>query len=158
MLLSFVRALSLALLLSLTPGQPPAGHGAGEAQPERAEAFTIVVNEANPLADLTRDQAARLFLRKVGRWQSGDPVMPVDLPSSSPVREAFSTRVLGRSVSAIRAYWNAQIFSGREPPPPEKASEADVLAFVRSTPSAIGYVARDTELPKGVRAITVKSR
>ncbi len=141
-------AIVLLTLACLNPGSSSSAH-------VHQDAFAVVVHESNPLATMPREQVARMFLRKVGRWSSGAPVMPVDLPVASPVREAFSEQVLGRSVAAVRAFWNARIFSGRDTPPPEKVSETEVLAFVRSTPNAIGYVSVDTPLPRGVRAIGI---
>jgi hypothetical protein len=63
--------------------------------------------------------------------------------------------VLSKSVSSIKAYWQQQIFSGRDVPPPEKQSEAEVLEFVRSNATAIGYVSPVAVLPRGVRVLTV---
>jgi hypothetical protein len=59
-------------------------------------------------------------------------------------------------VNAIASYWQQQIFAGKDVPPPEQATEADVLAFVRDNAGAVGYVAAGTALGAGVRAVTVR--
>ena len=46
----------------------------------------------------------------------------------------------GRKTSAVRSYWLQAIFSGRGVPPPEKASDGDVIAHVKEHVGAIGYV------------------
>ena len=48
-----------------------------------------------------------------------------------------------------------QIFSGRANPPPARASDADVLTYVRSNPGAIGYVAGGVELGSGYGGVTL---
>ena len=68
--------------------------------------------------------------------------------------EGFSKSIHGKTAAAVKSYWNQQIFSGREVPPVEKKSDAEVLSFVRSTPGAIGYVS-DTASTDGVRVVTI---
>ena len=116
--------------------------------------YVVVAHDSAPLA-LGRDGVARLFLKKAAHWPDGTPASPVDLPPAAPVRAAFSREVLGRSVASVRAYWQAELFQGRDTPPPEKPDELAVLAHVRATRGAVGYVARGTELPPGVHALVV---
>lgn len=144
-----VRVALLALVALAGPG---AGRAAGQG---RGEIWVVVVHEDNPTVVLTREQVTRLFLKKVTRWSTGAVVEPVDLAADSPVRAAFTQSVLARSVPTVKAYWNARIFSGRDTPPPERPTQAEVLAYVRSTPAAAGYVAADVPLPPGVRVLTV---
>src|SRR5215213_3453260 len=67
--------------------------------PARADAFMIVVNDQNATSAMSRALVSRYFLKKVSRWDSGAVALPVDLPADSPVRDAFSRRVLSKSVS-----------------------------------------------------------
>lgn len=113
-----------------------------------AQAYVIVVNEAGP-ASLSKDDVSRIFLKK------NKDLTPVDQQKDAKVRSAFTKAVLGRPISAIISYWQQQIFSGGDSPPVEKGSDADVLAFVRNNPKAIGYVAAGTDLGAGVRAVTM---
>ena len=102
--------------------------------------FLIVVNTGNEIEAMEKDQISKIFLKKITKWANGSRVEPVDLDSQSPVREAFSRDVHGRSVSSIKNYWQRQIFSGRDTPPAELESDAKVIQFVSSHPGAIGYV------------------
>jgi ABC-type phosphate transport system substrate-binding protein len=120
-----------------------------------ASGFVVVVNDQNAVATLPRAQVSRYFLKKISRWDSGAIAMPVDLPADSPVREAFSRRVLARSVTSVKAYWQQQIFSGRDVPPPEKPSDDAVLEYVRMNVAAIAYVSPNVVLPRGVRVLDV---
>ena len=102
--------------------------------------FRIVAHPSNGSSRLSREFLTRAFLKKVTRWGDGEAIRPVDLPPGSGTRRAFSESVLNRSVAAVRAYWQQRIFSGRDVPPPELASDDEVLSYVRKTPGAIGYV------------------
>jgi ABC-type phosphate transport system substrate-binding protein len=123
--------------------------------PVRGEGFVVVVNEQNTVATMPRARVSRLFLKKVSRWDSGVVALPVDLPADSPVRDAFTRRVLSKSVGSVKAYWQQQIFSGRDVPPPEKPGDDAVLEFVQSNPAAIAYVSPLAPLPRGVRVLGV---
>lgn len=123
--------------------------------PASGNVFMIVVNDQNATPAMSRALVSRYFLKKVSRWDSGAVALPVDLPADSPVRDAFSRHVLSKSVSSIRAYWQQQIFSGRDVPPPEKPDDAAVLEFVRANPAAIAYVSSVATLPSGVRVLTI---
>jgi hypothetical protein len=116
--------------------------------------YALVVNASNPVSSLTRIEVSNLFLRKATKWPDGSLVHPVDLPSSSPVRAAFSREIHGKSVASISSYWQQQIFSGRSVPPSERESPAEIIAYVRSDPEAIGYI--PAGLPQsGVKVLQV---
>jgi len=116
--------------------------------------YWVVVHPDNPIDTLERSEVSRLFLKKATRWSDGTPVVPVDLPEKAPAREAFSKDIHGRTAAAIKKYWQQKVFSGEAAPPPEVTSEADVLAHVRSDPSAVGYVSDEAVL-KGVKILDV---
>lgn len=135
--------LSLVALAAI--GAPAASQQSG---------YAVIVNEANSVATLSAEEVSKIFFKKTHRWTNGQDVVPVDLPESAPAREAFSAAVHGKSVGAVRAYWQQQIFSGRAVPPAEKPSDEQVVAFVRSTPGAIGYVSAGASL-SGVKRVQV---
>lgn len=115
--------------------------------------FRVVVNTANPVESMTGEQVARAFLKRTSTWAHGEPLEPVDQGSGAEVRARFSEDVFEKEVPWIKSFWQKQIFSGRAAPPPELASDAAVLAFVRSKAGAIGYVGTSTPLGPGVKAI-----
>ena len=117
--------------------------------------YRVVVNSENPISSLSRDQASKLFLKKVRTWEHGVTVLPVDLVGSSPVREEFTREIHGKSVSAVKNYWQQQIFSGRNTPPPEKTSDGDVISYVKSSPGAIGYVSGKADV-KEVKVVRIE--
>jgi ABC-type phosphate transport system substrate-binding protein len=127
-----------------------AGHRSGAAEP-----FLVIVNAANPVSSMSVRELSTTFMKKVARWPHGDEVTPVDLKDTSAVRESFSRRIHEKSTAAVKAYWQKMIFSGRDVPPSEKSTSAEVVAYVRANRGAIGYVAADTALGAGVKALKV---
>ena len=125
----------------------------GEAQ---AQGFQLVVNAANPVASISADEASKLFLKTAAKWKHGAPAVAVDQPPDTPARAAFSTKVHRRTAAAVFSYWQQQIFSGKDVPPPEKAGDEAVLAFVRANPNAVGYVSTDAALGAGVKRLAVQ--
>jgi ABC-type phosphate transport system substrate-binding protein len=121
-----------------------------------AQGFVVVVNAANPITSLKKDRANGIFLKRATRWDDGSPVLPVNLEPSSPTREAFSRAVHGKGVGAVESVWQQEIFSGKEAPPPQRSSEAEVLSFVRAHPGAIGYVRAGTTLGDDVKVVPVQ--
>lgn len=125
------------------------------AVPAQAQDFKVIVNSANTSADLSPATLTKLFLKEAGSFPNGAAASPVDLGKDSPVRNAFSKKVLGRSSAAVETYWQQQIFSGKEVPPPRKASDDEVVAFVKANPGAIGYVSAGASTA-GVKVVDVR--
>ncbi len=124
----------------------------GQAQPE---GFIVIVNTQNPLGSAAAEFLGQIFLKKVSHWDDGEFARPVDLSPDSPARRAFSHHVLGRSVAAVRHYWQQRIFSGRDVPPPELDSEDAVLHYVARNRGAVGYVSATAKLA-GLKALSVR--
>lgn len=119
--------------------------------------FKIVINEANTTTTITKANLSDCFLKQAATytWISGQSLIPIDQAASSEIRRAFSTEIHGRDVNAVKSFWQRQIFSGKAAPPQEKASDDEVLAFVRENPGAVGYVAADAVLGPGVKELEI---
>ncbi|MGO9088573.1 MAG: hypothetical protein ACLQBK_25490 [Candidatus Sulfotelmatobacter sp.] len=119
----------------------------------QAKSYKVIVNPSNPVSSMSREEVSRIFLKKTTKFPDGRGASPVDLPANSPTRESFSKDVHGKSTSAVDAYWQQLIFSGRDIPPPQK-SESGVLEFVRSNENGIGYVSASADTA-GAKVISV---
>lgn len=64
-------------------------------------------------------------------------LVPVD---NAAAQELFLSKVMKMSVTAYNASWTKKSFRDGLSPPPLRSSDAEVIAFVRRTPGAIGYV------------------
>jgi ABC-type phosphate transport system substrate-binding protein len=121
----------------------------------KTQGFKVIVNSSTDISSLSKREVSRLFLKKVKTWDNDLKVSPVDLSSKDEARQMFSKEIHGKSVSAIEAYWQQRVFSGRDVPPPERSSDASVVDFVRHNPGAIGYVSETADV-RGVRVIDVQ--
>jgi ABC-type phosphate transport system substrate-binding protein len=141
---SRMQPVLLALLVSLL------WHGAAV-----AAGYKVIVNNANGTSTLAKKDLSQLFMKKTAKWSDGTPVVAVDQTEKSTAREKFTQEVHGKSVAAVKSYWQQQIFSGRDVPPVEKSSDAQVVAFVKQNAGAIGYVSESADTST-VKVITVQ--
>jgi ABC-type phosphate transport system substrate-binding protein len=118
------------------------------------DGFVVITNVGNPITTLRRDDVSKLFLRTRTRWPQGQRAEPMDQVESSPVRRRFSNSIHGMDVPSVKGFWQEMVFSGKGDPPVERASDGEVVAFVKTHPYAIGYVSSVSPVD-GVRAILV---
>jgi ABC-type phosphate transport system substrate-binding protein len=126
------------------------------AAPAAAQGFQVIVHADNPVATIGKSELSGIFFKKSTKFPGGKAATPVDQEKSAAARDAFSKAVHGRAVTAVTAFWQQQIFAGQDVPPAEKGDDADVIAFVKSNPSAIGYVSAGATLGAGVKAVAIK--
>ena len=141
-----------ALLMLLLCYLPVAGQEAFGAEGRH---FVMIVHRDNTVQSASQDFLRRAFLKTSTRWDDGEVLKPVDQRPSARVRVHFSKAVLGRTVAAVKNYWQQRIFSGRGVPPPELASDEAVVRYVAAHRGAVGYVEEDTPL-EGVTVLAVK--
>jgi len=102
--------------------------------------FAVIVNKANPVKTLAVAELRRIFMKQTRMWPHAESIVPVDWDATSPNREAFSRRVLARSVREMGDYWVQQsVTQGLAPPSTQRSARA-LLRFIASVPGAIGYV------------------
>lgn len=118
-------------------------------------AYKVVVNTANPESTITMEQLSALFLKNTSRWSNGTEVLPVDQSVTAPVRTAFTRDVFGQDVLMIQTYWQGEIAARRPGPPPVKASDQDVMAYVETNAGAIGYISQAATLPPRLKPLKV---
>jgi ABC-type phosphate transport system substrate-binding protein len=125
-----------------------------------ADEFKIIAHPSVPFTAVSRDELSSLFLKKTTtyqNWGSAQKVTVFDLAPAVAAREHFTTTVHGRRVSAVKSFWQQQIFSGRGTPPVELGTDSEVVAKVAQTPGAVGYVGADAVLPPGVVQIRLSN-
>lgn len=121
------------------------------------EAYRIIVHPELGIASVERTFLRDAFLKKRTRWPGGgdELIRPVDHDPDSAARRKFSQDILGRSVPAVKSYWQQVIFTGRDVPPPELDTEALIVSYVQSHPGAVGYVSGKADVT-GVKVVAVK--
>jgi ABC-type phosphate transport system substrate-binding protein len=104
------------------------------------EAFKVVVHPDAAVDALSKEQLSDVFLKRATSLPGGVAAHPVDQADGSKVFDAFCQSVHGKPGSVVRAFWKRVGASGRDSAPPTRASDEEVLAYVRANHGAIGYV------------------
>lgn len=107
-----------------------------------AEDIVVVVNPKNSVAKLSRDEVIDVFMGRNRLLSSGITAMPLDLPGAAVERENFYSRLTGKSMSEINAYWARLVFTGHASPPALMRSQEEIMQRVIDNPRAVGYVSR----------------
>jgi hypothetical protein len=102
--------------------------------------FKVIVHPSNPVSVVSRDFLRAAFLKKVIKWQHGEPLRPIDLTEKLGARQRFTEEVLLKSPAQLRSYWIQRIFSGTGVPPVETDSPAAAIAHVLADPGAVAYL------------------
>jgi phosphate transport system substrate-binding protein len=106
----------------------------------------VVVNPANPVASLTRDQVRDIFTGVVQNWKE---VGGADAPIKIFIRDAISGTHLGFRELAMD---NKEYASG----PNTSTNYAGISQGVAQNPNGIGYCSFDLAQNKGVKAVSIQ--
>jgi len=135
------------VVMTLGAAMAPAANGTQE--------FQVVVHPGVRGTWISRVNLQALFTGRTDRWGDKTSARPVDQSLKTPVRRAFTTSVLGRSMGEIQRYWQDRVAVDRVFPPPIKSSDAEVLRFIAATTGAVGYVSPEAPIPENVKVISV---
>ena len=106
------------------------------------DVYVIANNAGTPVVDDVRD----IFL---GEKQivGGNKVVPMD---NASLQKDFLDKVVKMDSSKYSSIWTKKGFRDGLNPPPVKSSDAEVIAAVKATPGAVGYV---SNAPAGVKVV-----
>jgi len=109
------------------------------------DGIAVVVNSANPVADLTIEDVKKIFTGEVTNWSeiggSDAPIVVINREEGSGTRGAFEELVLGKDVAFIDS---AAI----------QNSTGAVRTAVSSDPNAVGYISMGS-MDESVKALMV---
>ena len=90
---------------------------------------------------MPKSDAATLKRLYTGRIVSigQQSAQPVNLVAGHPLRDAFLARLLGQDEREYTGYWLVRRYVGKGAPPTEFATVEELVAYVGSTPGAVGY-------------------
>jgi ABC-type phosphate transport system substrate-binding protein len=117
--------------------------------------FKIILNANVAGRTVSKQTLADIYLGRIKRWADGRPITAVDLPSTSPVRTAFSRTILDMSVAGVKAHW-MQLLPTGERPPLSRPNDDAVIEFVATRAGAVGYVSDAATLPDTVKVVSVQ--
>jgi ABC-type phosphate transport system substrate-binding protein len=121
----------------------------------QSKGYKIIVNKANSVSSMTKDDVSKLLLKKDTKWSNGNDVIPVDLPEDAAARSTLTEEVHGRTVKAVVNFWRQKMFSGIGKPPEIKNSDSDVITFIKANVDAIGYVSENADVTS-VKIVEIK--
>ena len=112
--------------------------------PTMCRALDVIAHDPMTLTD---DEVRDAFLGE--KLLSGNvKLTPVDNTSA---QEEFLAKALQTDRQKYYARWARKVYREGLSVPPQKGTDAEVAAFVRATPGAIGYVSG--KAPSGVRVL-----
>jgi ABC-type phosphate transport system substrate-binding protein len=102
--------------------------------------IAVIVNNSVSVSSISVDEAANIYLGKMGELPGGIRMVPIDQEDGQKARTEFYNKVVKKDAAQLNAYWSRLIFTGKGEPPKKMADNADVLALVAANPNIIGYV------------------
>lgn len=117
----------------------------------RAE-LVVIASRDSGIGHLSKTEVVNIFMGRYRKLQNEAVAAPLDIDGDSAERKEFYSRLVGKSLAEINAYWAHLVFSGRTTAPEMLASQQAVLERVARDPVSIGYVDRK-ELNAKVKVI-----
>ncbi|MGB9093395.1 MAG: phosphate ABC transporter substrate-binding protein, partial [Gallionella sp.] len=77
----------------------------------------VIVSARSPVASLTAEQTARIFLGKTNTFPNHGVAYPIDQVEGSEARNEFYAKVVHKNPTQLSAYWARVIFTGNGQPP-----------------------------------------
>jgi len=128
--------LALVLLLSsMMPAAPPVN-------------VVVIVNEANPVTELTASQVRLTYLRKLSRrWKDFNKnILPADRAGIPDTKRVFLDEVLKMSPGDFDRFFSEREYQNQESQPAKFNTDDEVVRYVAENPGAIGYVSSAPDL------------
>jgi len=115
--------------------------------------LVMVVNKANPTAEVAKPEAKKLLLGTTAEWPDGKKVVIVLRPQGSLDRAALLKDLCGMSEAEFTRYEMQAMFTGRIPvKTQDEPSAAATKSFVKANPGAIGFI-HESEVDKDVKNV-----
>ncbi len=145
------------ILLSTVLLLAAAGRSAG-ATPDDIAAepmFHLIVQAANPVESLSREDVAAFFLLADQTWEGDLTVEPVHRLPDSEIRTVFERQVYAKSAAAVDERWRQAPVAARSTPVTILESDRAVIDWVGAHPGALGYVSLAAVLGSRVKRVVM---
>ena len=127
-------------------------------QAAAARNLAIVVNQSNPVNELTMAELRRVFLGERGHWPNGRRITLVMLEPGWPERAAVLTSIYHMDEAEFNNHFLHGLFTGEVFVSPKTLSTPEgVRKFIFNVPGAIGYL-RASDVDKTVKVIHIDER
>ena len=119
-----------------------------------ASAVKVIAHASVKVSQVSPEELKGVFLQTRTSLADGSHVEPV-LLQSGDVHDTFVKQYTGKSVSGLDSYYRSLVFTGKGAMPKMLKSDAEVVAYVKNTIGAIGFVSDDATT-EGVKILAVK--
>ena len=114
----------------------------------------VIANVSVQVSQVTPEEVRGILLGTKTSLADGTHLEPV-LLKAGRVHETFVRDITGKTAAGLTNYYRSLVFTGKGAMPRMFATEAEVVAYVRATKGAIGYV--DPATPTdGVKVLQLK--
>jgi hypothetical protein len=120
----------------------------------RESAVKVIAHSSVKVLHVSPDEIKGVFLETKTSLADGSHVEPVLLKGGG-VHDAFVKQYTGKTTAALGNYYRSLVFTGKGAMPKMFATDAEVVAYVKSTRGAIGYVGAGARTD-GVNVLDVK--
>jgi ABC-type phosphate transport system substrate-binding protein len=124
------------------------------ASPVAAAAIQVIAHSSVTVSQISLDDLKGVFLETRTSLPDGSRVEPV-LLKSGDVHDTFVKQYTGKTTAGLENYYRSLVFTGKGAMPKTLKSDAEVVAYVKKTRGAIGYVS-DGASTEGVKVLDVK--
>lgn len=122
---------------------------------EADQSLAIVVNQSNPVTDLSFQELRRVLLGERSHWPNGRRITLVMIEPGRPEREAILREVYHMTESELDRHFLHAVFTGQVLVSPKTLNTpTGVCKFVFNVPGAIGYL-RASDVDDSVRVIRI---
>jgi ABC-type phosphate transport system substrate-binding protein len=118
-----------------------------------AQDIAFIAHPAVTEPALSADDAKGILLGTKTTWSAG--TIKLIVLQEGAVHEKVIKDFTQRTPDQFDKFWKKQVFTGKGTMPAAAKSDAEVIAFVASTPGAFGYVERSSVTDK-VKVLPVK--
>ena len=118
-----------------------------------AEEVDVVINKSNSLAQLSLDDARKIFMGDKTVWPNGKHITVMMLAPGQPERAAIVREIYKMNEADYDRYFLEAAFTGRVPAPPKEVrSVVQMKQLLAQNPGAIGYL-KKSDVDDSVKVI-----
>lgn len=121
-----------------------------------ADDFVIIVNEKNPVSEISSTSLAHFYLKETRQWPNGLPVRFFDQKDEAEVKKSFLNSVLKKSTREVELFWIGQKLYTGSRAPLQIGSDSMMAQMVSRFPGAVGYVSPSFPGAPGVKKVELK--
>ena len=127
----------------------------GSRRSEADQSLAIVVNQSNPVDNLSFQELRKIFLGERSHWPNGRRITLVMIPPGRPERAAILSELYHMSEAEVDRHFLRALFTGQVLVSPKTLNTpVGVCKFVFHVPGAIGYL-RASDVDDSVRVIRI---